>query len=94
MAQNSILREGDWIKIGVVKSGIYKIDKNFFNEINFSDKDIDPLKIQIFGSGYNGSLPQLNSLSEFINPQEVPVSFYGNNDSKFDDGEFTLHSRK
>ncbi len=88
MAQNSILREGDWIKIGVVESGIYKIDKNFFNKINFSDKDIDPLKIQIFGSGYNGSLPQLNSLSEFINPQEVPVSFYGNNDSKFDDGEF------
>ena len=88
MAKNSILREGDWIKIGVVESGIYKIDKNFFNEINFSDKDIDPFKIQIFGSGYNGALPQLNSLSEFINPQEVPVSFYGNNDSKFDDGEF------
>ena len=59
MAQNSILREGDWVKIGVVESGIYKIDKNFLNEINFSDKDIDPLKIQIFGSGYNGAFLSL-----------------------------------
>ena len=86
MAQKFNTWGGRLVKIGVVESGIYKIDKNFLNEINFSDKDIDPFTK--FLKWYNGALPQLNSLSEFINPQEVPVSFYGNNDSKFDDGEF------
>jgi len=28
-SQSSILSTGDWIKIGVTKSGIYKLDKNF-----------------------------------------------------------------
>jgi len=31
-AQASILSNGDWYKIGVVESGIFKIDKNFLEK--------------------------------------------------------------
>ena len=33
-SQSSILSTGDWIKIGVIKSGIYKLDKKFFQDNN------------------------------------------------------------
>ena len=88
--QSSILDEGDWIKVGIIKSGIYKIDNNFLKINNIDLEKTDPNKIQIYGSGYNGSLPQLNSLSDLVNPKEIQVSFYGNNDNNFDDNEFVF----
>ena len=85
-AQASILSNGDWYKIGVVESGIFKIDKNFLEKNNISSNNIDP--IQVYGSGYNGALPQLNSKSNKINPEEIQIKIYGNSDDIFDDNEF------
>ena len=59
-SNNSILSDGKWIKIGVTESGVYKIDKNFFLDNDLSIENIDPNRIQIFGAGYNGLLPQIN----------------------------------
>ena len=87
-AQASILSNGDWYKIGVVESGIFKIDKNFLEKNNISSNNIDPNKIQVYGSGYNGALPQLNSESNKINPEEIQIKIYGNSDDIFDDNEF------
>ena len=88
ISQVSILSEGEWFKIGVVESGVYKLDKNFFDENNIPLEGISPDKIKIYGSGYNGSLPQLNSQSEIIGPQQIQSLFSGNQDSKFSDNEF------
>ena len=49
-SNNSILSDGKWIKIGVTESGVYKIDKNFFLDNDLSIENIDPNRIQIFGS--------------------------------------------
>ena len=87
-SQTSILSNGDWYKIGVVESGIFKIDKNFLENNNISSDNIDPNKIQVYGSGYNGALPQLNSESNKINPEEIQIKIYGNSDDIFDDNEF------
>ena len=88
ISQVSILSDGEWFKIGVVESGVYKLDKNFFDINNISLEGISPDKIKIYGSGYNGSLPQLNSQSEIIGPQQIQSLFSGNQDSKFSDNEF------
>ena len=88
LSQVSILSDGKWFKIGVVKSGVYKLDKNFFDINNISLDGMSPDKIKIYGSGYNGSLPQINSQSEIIEPQEIQSIFNGNQDSKFDENEF------
>lgn len=87
-SNNSILSDGKWIKIGVTESGVYKIDKNFFLDNDLSIENIDPNRIQIFGSGYNGSLPQINYKSNLIQPVELESSFHGNDDNYFDDGEY------
>ena len=87
-SQSSILSTGDWIKIGVTKSGIYKLDKNFFQDNNVEYNLINPSTIQIFGSGYNGLLPQKNNLSTLFSPKQLKISFYGNNNDVFEDNEF------
>jgi hypothetical protein len=88
ISQNSILEKGDWFKIGVLESGVFKIDKNFLEKNNISTNGLDPKKIQVYGSGYNGALPQLNSKSNKINPQEIQIRFSGNSNDIFEENEF------
>ena len=87
-SQNSILSEGQWFKLGIIESGVYKVDRSFFNSNNIDINNIDPNKIQLFGSGYNGYLPQLNSESNYFEPKEIEIQFFGDEDSNFDDGEY------
>ena len=49
-SNNSILKDGNWVKIGIIESGVYKIDLDFFKMHNLYNGVIDPNKIQIFGS--------------------------------------------
>ena len=86
--QNSILSEGQWFKLGIIESGVYRVDRSFFSSNNINPDNIDPNKIQIFGSGYNGYLPQLNSESNYFEPKEIEIQFFGDEDSNFDDGEY------
>ena len=81
ISQNSILDNGEWFKVGVLESGVFKIDKNFLEKNNIPTNGFDPKNIQVYGSGYNGALPQLNSLSNKINPQEIQTRFSGNSNN-------------
>ena len=74
--------------MGIIESGVYKVDRSFFNSNNIDINNIDPNKIQLFGSGYNGYLPQLNSESNYFEPKEIEIQFFGDEDSNFDDGEY------
>ena len=87
-SQSSILSTGNWIKIGIVNSGIYKVDKDIFTTNGVDYNLIDPSTIQIFGSGYNGKLPQKNSLSNEISPKEIKIKFFGNNNDVFEEDEY------
>ena len=51
-AQTSLLSNGEWFKIGVVESGIYKIDKKFLQENKVLINNFDPKNIQVYGSGH------------------------------------------
>ncbi len=55
-ATNSSLSEGDWIKVSVEESGIYKISYSKLSEWGFSN----PENIGIYGNG-GAELPQKNS---------------------------------
>ena len=49
---------------------------------------INPKTLQLFGNGYNGKLPQKNSLSNEISPKEIAIKFFGNNNDVFEEGEY------
>jgi len=51
---------GDWYKISVDRDGLYKIDKQFLEDLGIDIDNINPQDINIYGNG-DGKLPELNS---------------------------------
>jgi len=54
--ENSVLNSGNWVKIGIVESGIYKITDSELTNLGFSN----PSAVRVFGND-DGLLPFMNS---------------------------------
>ncbi|QRR02400.1 type IX secretion system sortase PorU [Dyadobacter sandarakinus] len=79
------LSTGDWYRIGVTKSGIYKLDAPFLRKLGIEPGGIDPKTIRILG-GPAGMLPQSNAAGiSMLN--EVAVQVTGEADNRFDAGD-------
>ncbi|MVN76871.1 type IX secretion system sortase PorU [Hymenobacter sp. HMF4947] len=91
--QNSILRSGDWYKIGVPASGVYKLDRATLQSLGLPVSTLDPRKIQLYGNA-TGLLPQANATPRPDDLAENNIYFSGNNDAVFDAGEYFLFYAK
>ncbi len=65
----SILSEGTWHKIGITKSGLYRIDAAFLFSLGVNTNTIDPKKIKVCGIN-GGMLPQSNAAFAWEDPPE------------------------
>ena len=88
-ALNSVLRSGDWFKMGVAESGIYKLDKAALGSLGLNTGSVDPRNIHIYGNAM-GLLPQPNAAPRPDDLAENNVLFVGNTDNIFNDGEYFL----
>ncbi|MCP4521041.1 MAG: type IX secretion system sortase PorU [Cytophagales bacterium] len=88
-ATNSVLSSGDWYKISVSRTGVYKIDKDFLSNLGISTGSINPKNIQIYGNG-GGMLPQPLSEARYDDLQENAIVVVGEDDGRFDDGDYIL----
>ena len=89
IAQNSVLAKGNWIKIGVISSGIHKLDANFLQKSGLNLAQINPQNIKIYGNG-GGMLPQANNLPRAKDLIENAISVEGEADGRFDSQDFIL----
>ena len=89
VAQNSVLAKGNWIKIGVISSGIHKLDANFLQKSGLNLAQINPQNIKIYGNG-GGMLPQANNLPRAKDLIENAISVEGEADDRFDNQDFIL----
>ena len=86
----SVLNTGDWYKIGVPTSGIYKLDRSALSSLGLPVASIDPRRIQLYGNA-TGVLPQANSAPRPDDLVENNVLLVNdNNDATFDANEFFL----
>ena len=85
-AQPPLLSTGEWIKVSVSRSGVYKLDKAFFEKHAPAFAKADPGKIRIYG-GHPTALPQRNSAPRIEGLQEVAVSLNDNN-NRWDTDDF------
>ena len=90
---NSVLSSGDWFKFSVDTTGVFKIDKNFLQQLGVSTNDLNPKKIHIYGNGGN-LLPVLNSDFRYNDLQENAIYIKGENDGSFDSSDFILFYAK
>lgn len=56
----SALATGQWIKIGVAETGVYRIDRNQLQALGLNPNSLDARNLQLWGNG-GRLLPQLNS---------------------------------
>jgi len=88
-ANNSVLSSGVWHRLGITKTGVYRLDYNDFENMGLNPKQINPKNIRIYGN-YNGILPEANSISRPNNLMENAISVEAGSDGHFDQGDYVL----
>ncbi|WP_020531115.1 type IX secretion system sortase PorU [Flexithrix dorotheae] len=78
----SILKEGEIIKVGIVKNGIYKIDNDFLKKHGISGALVNPRNIQVFGD-FSGMLNQSNQAANLSGLKECSIFLSDPNANKF-----------
>ncbi len=89
-SQNSVLAEGDWYKLSIHESGIYKIDRQFLEELGIDPDQVDPRTLKIFGNGGGGELPRNIDDYRIRDLKENPTFKSGSSDGSFDNGDYIL----
>ncbi len=86
LAQNSVLADGQWFKIGITRTSVYRLDATFFKNIGLNPASINPKNIQIFGNA-GAMLPQPNDQARANDLTENAIFVKGETDGKFDEGD-------
>ena len=85
----SVLRQGAWVKIGVTKSGVVRLDQAQLVQINSAFASADPRRLRLYGNG-GGALPQPNATPRPTDLLENAIQVTGENDGRFDAGDAVL----
>lgn len=88
-ASNSVLSTGKWYKVGVSETGVYKLTYADLSSLGIDVDHADPRNIRLFHNG-GGVLGELNAQPRYNDLVEIPVVVYGENDGKFDSGDYIL----
>jgi len=88
-AQRSVMASGDWYKIGLSETGIYKLTYSDLNSLGINVSGLDPRTIRIYHNG-GGVLPELNAETRYDDLVEIPIYVYGESDGSFDQNDYIL----
>ena len=88
-ANRSAMASGDWYKIGLSETGIYKLTASDLSELGINVSSVDPRQIRIYHNG-GGVLPELNVVSRPDDLVEVPIYVSGESDGRFDNNDYIL----
>ena len=86
---NSVLASGDWYRFYIEKSGVYKISKDFLQQLGINLNGVNPKKIKIYGNG-GKMLPLLNSTFYPTDLKENAIQIQGENDGVFNNEDYIL----
>ncbi|MEO6346663.1 MAG: type IX secretion system sortase PorU [Aquaticitalea sp.] len=85
---NSVLSTGQWHRFYVDTSGVFKISKDFLNQLGVNT-NVDPRTIKIYGNG-GAMLPFSNAIYYPYDLTENAVKFVGEQDGVFDNEDYIL----
>lgn len=82
---NSEMSSGNWLKIGVVKTGVYKITYDELVQAGISS----PNTIRVYGYG-GGNLPEYNTIEMPDDMNELSISIQKGSNQIFDSGDYFM----
>ena len=88
-ATRSVMASGEWYKIGLAETGIYKLTASDLTELGIDVANLDPRQIRIYHNG-GGVLPEMNAVSRPDDLVEVPIYVAGESDGHFDNNDYIL----
>jgi len=88
-ASNSMLAQGEWYKLAVTQTGIYRIEYNDLVAMGINPATLSPDKIGIFGRD-GAMLPEANAGKRADDLPEKSVEITGQEDGSFDQGDQIL----
>ena len=88
-AEHSVLSSGKWYKIGIDKTGLYKLGYADLSSLGVEVDRINPKDIRVYHNG-GGLLSELNADPRVDDLAEIPVYVYGESDGKFDRDDYIL----
>ncbi len=88
-AQVSVLNKGNWYKIAITQTGVYRINAGFLKKAGVDIGKINPQNIKLYGNG-GAMLPQTNATARPADLIENPIEVSGESDGKFDEGDYIL----
>ncbi len=88
-AANSALSQGNWYKLAVTQTGIYRIGYSDLVAMGISPAALNPAKIGIFGRG-STMLPEPNAKPRVDDLPENAIEVTGQDDGSFDQGDEIL----
>lgn len=86
---NSVLSTGDWYKIPITKTGVYRIDYNYLQSAGINTSTVNPKKIKIHGNG-GGMLPQIVGDDRPDDIIENAITVVGEEDGNFNKEDYIL----
>lgn len=87
---NSVLTNGEWIKISVTENGIYKVDYSFLQKSGLIKNEINSSEIKLYGNG-GGMLPLSNNDFRYDDLQENAIQIFDiDNNGLFNSGDYFL----
>ncbi len=88
-AANSVLSQGDWYKVCLEKTGIYRLGMNELLELGIPASNLQKNKISVFGNG-GGMLPESNRAERHDDLIENAIFVSGTADGLFGQSDFLL----
>lgn len=88
-SNNSVLNSGTWFKLGVDKTGVFKIDKTLLESMGVNVSTLNPNHINIYGN-HISELPTNNNTSRPDDLMKNAITIVGENDGVFNDDDYII----
>ncbi|MEI7896322.1 MAG: type IX secretion system sortase PorU [bacterium] len=88
-ADSSVLARGQWYKLAVTNTGIYRINWQDLNAMGVDPSTLEVSRIRMFGNG-SGMLPEVNSSLRIDDLREIAILVEDGGDGHFDAGDYIL----
>ncbi|WP_417238021.1 type IX secretion system sortase PorU [Bizionia sp.] len=86
---NSVLSSGSWYRFQVDKSGVFKISRQFLQQLGINMDAVDPRTIKLYGNG-GRMIPYSNAEPYPYDLAENAIRIIGESDGYFHDGDYIM----
>ena len=86
---NSVLGSGEWYKFYIDTTGVFKLSRNFLQQLGVNVNSVDPRNIKLYGNG-GDMIPYSNSVDYPIDIQENAIQVVGEEDGAFNNEDYIL----